>query len=227
MSKSPTKAPSRKAHSATSIVGACALGAQPLKLKKHVASLSLCLKNRPASAAGVAAAKVAKPKILATLITERMARAASNGEAGIAPANTVVTSLRLVELARPMTSVVSSPKELNALMQPEQPVVTAPAKTVPAVVANRRARREAARRHIDLDQPGFIKLEDVLTLIPVSRAAWYAGVKDGIYPAPVPLGKRSVAYRNQDIKALITRLSCSSAAPGDKQVNVGVVSATT
>ena len=32
-------------------------------------------------------------------------------------------------------------------------------------------------------------------LIPVSRSSWYQGIRDGIYPKPVRLGKRTSAWR--------------------------------
>lgn len=34
-------------------------------------------------------------------------------------------------------------------------------------------------RRINLDQPGFLRLKDVLTILPISRAAWYAGIQAG------------------------------------------------
>lgn len=54
-----------------------------------------------------------------------------------------------------------------------------------------------------LDQPGYVRLQEVLLIFPVSRAAWYEGVKRGVYPSPVSLGKRSVGYRTSDIRALL------------------------
>ena len=44
-------------------------------------------------------------------------------------------------------------------------------------------------------------------LIPVSRTAWLSGCDEGIYPKPVKLGKRSVAWRVQDIQEIIQKLS--------------------
>lgn len=41
--------------------------------------------------------------------------------------------------------------------------------------------------------------------IPVSASAWWAGVKKGIYPQPIRLGKRITAWRASDIQALIKR----------------------
>lgn len=55
----------------------------------------------------------------------------------------------------------------------------------------------------------FLRLSEVLRLVPVSRAAWYAGVKDGDYPAQVKIGKRAVAWRRSDIEKLAAKLSGS------------------
>lgn len=59
---------------------------------------------------------------------------------------------------------------------------------------------------------GFVRLADVLKLIPVGKSAWYAGIKEGRFPAPVKLNKRAAAYRVEDIRALIERLSSGEAA---------------
>lgn len=58
-------------------------------------------------------------------------------------------------------------------------------------------------RQIDLDRPGYIRIEAVLSVYPVSRAAWYQGIKDGIYPKSVQLSRRSVGWPTSAIKALI------------------------
>jgi predicted DNA-binding transcriptional regulator AlpA len=47
------------------------------------------------------------------------------------------------------------------------------------------------------------RLPTVLAHIPVSRSGWWAGVKSGRYPQPVKLSARCVAWRSQDIAALI------------------------
>lgn len=57
-----------------------------------------------------------------------------------------------------------------------------------------------------LPQEGFAKLGAVLSVIPVSRSKWYAGVKDGTYPKPVRLNGRNVAWRVKDIRAVIADL---------------------
>ena len=63
-----------------------------------------------------------------------------------------------------------------------------------------------------LPETGFLRLRDVLRLIPVSKSSWYAGIADGRYPKPIMLAPRSAAYRAEDIRALIARLSSGEAS---------------
>jgi hypothetical protein len=49
----------------------------------------------------------------------------------------------------------------------------------------------------------------VKPLIPIGKTSWLNGVKSGIYPAPVKLGMRSVAWRVEDITALIEKLGAA------------------
>jgi len=63
-----------------------------------------------------------------------------------------------------------------------------------------------------LPETGFLRLAQVLSLIPVGTTKWYAGVKAGEYPAPVSLGGRTRAYRVSDIRALIDRLNAQAPA---------------
>jgi prophage regulatory protein len=54
---------------------------------------------------------------------------------------------------------------------------------------------------------GFLRLNKVLSLFPVSKSHWWAGVKAGKYPAAIKLGNagRMTAWRVEDIRALIDR----------------------
>ncbi|MBT0664344.1 AlpA family phage regulatory protein [Geobacter pelophilus] len=45
----------------------------------------------------------------------------------------------------------------------------------------------------------LLRLPQVLELIPVSRSAWWAGVKSGLYPAPVKLSANVTCWRASDI----------------------------
>jgi len=55
----------------------------------------------------------------------------------------------------------------------------------------------------ELPATGFLRLKEVLRFFPVSRAAWYRGIKDGRYPRGVALGPRTAAWRAEDIRRLI------------------------
>lgn len=56
-----------------------------------------------------------------------------------------------------------------------------------------------------LPQTGFVRLPTVLQFFPVSRSAWWQGVKDGRYPQSVKLGPRTTAWRAEEIRELIER----------------------
>lgn len=59
---------------------------------------------------------------------------------------------------------------------------------------------------------GFVRLPQILNLIPVGRSSWWAGVKSGKYPQPVKLGENTTAWKAEDIHALIAKLSAESEA---------------
>ena len=44
-------------------------------------------------------------------------------------------------------------------------------------------------------------------LIPVSKSGWWLGIKDGRFPRGVKLGKNTTAWRVEDIRELISKLS--------------------
>lgn len=56
----------------------------------------------------------------------------------------------------------------------------------------------------------FLRLPEVLAIIPVSRATWYDGIKTGRFPAQVKLGPRAAAWRRSDIDRLVETLSLNT-----------------
>jgi predicted DNA-binding transcriptional regulator AlpA len=58
---------------------------------------------------------------------------------------------------------------------------------------------------VPLPETGFVRLPDVLRVIPVGRSTWWAGVKSGRYPAAVKLSARVTAWRVSEIRALIDK----------------------
>lgn len=75
--------------------------------------------------------------------------------------------------------------------------------------AETRAGAPLATLHVGLDFGGdadsdrLLRLKAVLALLPISKSAWWQGIRSGIYPAPVKIGIRSVAWRYCDIKRLL------------------------
>ncbi len=49
----------------------------------------------------------------------------------------------------------------------------------------------------------YLRLQQVLAIIPVSRSAWYLGITTGKDPAPIKLGERTSVYKLSDIKKLL------------------------
>ncbi|MEN6373837.1 MAG: AlpA family phage regulatory protein [Smithella sp.] len=60
---------------------------------------------------------------------------------------------------------------------------------------------------------GFLRLNQIIgsktepAIIPVSKSSWWAGVKEGRFPQPIKLGKRTTVWRVSDIKLLIEKAS--------------------
>lgn len=53
---------------------------------------------------------------------------------------------------------------------------------------------------------GFMRLPQVLAVIPISRSSWWSGIKSGKYPAGFKISEHCTAWRAEDIHALIARL---------------------
>lgn len=50
---------------------------------------------------------------------------------------------------------------------------------------------------------GFLRLPQVLKLIPVGKSTWWAGIKSGRFPQSYKLGPKVTAWKRSDIEALI------------------------
>lgn len=64
-----------------------------------------------------------------------------------------------------------------------------------------------------LPEIGYLRLPQIIgnpkaqppipAVIPISKSAWWQGIRDGRFPAPIKLGPRTTAWRVEDIRALI------------------------
>lgn len=62
-----------------------------------------------------------------------------------------------------------------------------------------------------LPEVGFARERTVLQVMSLGRSTWWLGIKTGRYPKPVRIGKRAIAWKVEDIRALIARLSAAGA----------------
>ena len=56
-----------------------------------------------------------------------------------------------------------------------------------------------------LPETGFVRLPQILSLIPISRSAWWAGIREGKFPQGIKLGSKTTVWRAEDIRNLIVR----------------------
>ena len=54
-------------------------------------------------------------------------------------------------------------------------------------------------------ETGFVRLPQILSLIPISRSAWWAGIREGKFPQGIKLGSKTTVWRAEDIRNLIER----------------------
>ena len=50
---------------------------------------------------------------------------------------------------------------------------------------------------------GFLRLPQILAIIPISKSAWWEGCRTGRFPKPVKLGPRTTVWRAEEIVAFI------------------------
>jgi prophage regulatory protein len=55
----------------------------------------------------------------------------------------------------------------------------------------------------NLPETGLLRVNQILRFIPISRSAWWAGVKDGRFPKSFKLGERTTVWKVEDVRALI------------------------
>lgn len=50
---------------------------------------------------------------------------------------------------------------------------------------------------------GFLRLTQIMELIPISKSAWWEGCRIGRFPKPIKLGPRTTVWRAEEIAAFI------------------------
>jgi prophage regulatory protein len=68
-----------------------------------------------------------------------------------------------------------------------------------------------------IPETGFVRLPQVLSVIPLGRSCWWEGVKSGRFPKPIKLSERCVAWKVEDIRNLIRELSEQGQKPKEER----------
>ncbi len=58
-----------------------------------------------------------------------------------------------------------------------------------------------------LTEKSLLRLPQVLALIPISKSAWWAGVKSGRFPKPVKIGPRTSVWLGSDMRVLLEKIA--------------------
>lgn len=59
----------------------------------------------------------------------------------------------------------------------------------------------------ELEKLGFVRLNQILKILSISKSHWLLGVKNGTYPKPVALSQRLKVWRAEDIKQLLITIN--------------------
>lgn len=58
-----------------------------------------------------------------------------------------------------------------------------------------------------IPETGFVRLSQILEVIPIGKTSWWEGVKSGRFPKSVKLSERCTAWKAEDIRDLIKQFS--------------------
>lgn len=60
-----------------------------------------------------------------------------------------------------------------------------------------------------LDTTSFLRVNQIIKILSISRSHWWQGVKDGRFPLGIKLSPKIVVWKTADIRALIDK-ACSA-----------------
>ncbi len=64
---------------------------------------------------------------------------------------------------------------------------------------------------------GFLRLPQILAIIPISKSAWWEGCRTGRFPKPVKLGPRTTVWRAEEIASFINNTGIQCETDGHDQ----------
>lgn len=69
-----------------------------------------------------------------------------------------------------------------------------------------------------LPAAGLVRLDQILAVVPIARSTFFLWVKQGKFPRPVKIGSRAVAWRVDDVRALMASSEAVTPATIDRNV---------
>lgn len=79
--------------------------------------------------------------------------------------------------------------------------------------------RRASNTPPTIPADGFMRLPQVLAIVPISKSHWWAMVRRGVAPSSVKLSPRCTAWRAQDVSRFCEQVSAGLSA--DQQGSAG------
>jgi predicted DNA-binding transcriptional regulator AlpA len=73
--------------------------------------------------------------------------------------------------------------------------------------------------YAEIPSTGFLRLRQVLALVPICKSSWWEGCKTGRFPKPVKLGPRTTAWKAEDIAALVKSLGGQESGEHDSKAD--------
>ena len=64
---------------------------------------------------------------------------------------------------------------------------------------------ENLSKHGKLPEEGFVRLAQILEVIPISKSTWWRGVQDGRFPKPVKLSERATGWNVEEVRECIQK----------------------
>ena len=63
----------------------------------------------------------------------------------------------------------------------------------------------------------FLRLPQVLEILPISKSTWWKGIKEGRFPRPVKLTERTSAWSRADIDTLCDQFAVNATSEVEKR----------
>jgi prophage regulatory protein len=68
------------------------------------------------------------------------------------------------------------------------------------------------------EKRGFLRLSQVIEIIPISKSSWWKRIREGRFPKPVKLSERTSAWLRADIDALCDQFAVKATLGLEKQL---------